>query len=152
MAVPGSKSSLRGKAIAAVIVVVVVVVVIVVGIYALGYVNTQANNQTNVNITAVNWAFNGANCWTSSTGNGGVLGINQQFTTTWTFSYNAPFLGSSTCTIQSVAIQTPGFSLVYANTPLVVHTGGSETASVEVQTPGSAFTGVLTIEATVTSP
>ena len=106
-----------------------------------------------VRITAENLDITGAtNCWTSSTGSGEVVPGGAQFTTTWTLSYTAGAFDPNSCTVQSVSVQTAGFSLVSANTPLTVPDGGSQSLTIRIQVPNADFTGVLTLLLTVTSP
>lgn len=147
----------HGAAIAVVVVVVVIVLVLAL-LYAAGTFNTSSTGGgggggTTVDITAVNFAFSGAsNCWTSATGSGGVVAGGGQWTETDTLSYTAGFLQPSSCTVQSVSVATPGFSLVTANVPLVVDSGGSQTLSVTVTVPNTAYTGALSINVVDTSP
>jgi hypothetical protein len=106
-----------------------------------------------VDVTAVNFALSGAsNCWRSASGGGGLVAGGGQFSTTWTMIYTAGFLQPSSCTVTSVSVGTAGFSLVNDNVPITVESGGSQTLTVTVTVPDSSFTGVLTIDTTVTSP
>jgi hypothetical protein len=110
-------------------------------------------SNTQVDVTAVNFAISGAsNCWTSSSGEGGIVSGGAQFTTTWTMSYKAGFLQPGSCTVTSVSVGTAGFSIVSDNVPIIVESGGTQTLTVTVTVPESSFTGVLTVDATVTSP
>lgn len=156
----------RKSSTALVVVVVVVVVILVLAIVGAlafsGAFHTAgssggggggSNPPAQVDVTAINFAFNGAtNCWTSSTGTGDVVSAGQTIQTTWTMSYNGGFLEPNSCTIQSVSVQTSGFSIQSTNTPLVVLAHGTQTLTVVLGTPGVAYTGVVTLDAQVTSP
>jgi hypothetical protein len=143
------------------VVIVVILVVVLAGLYAAGYLTPSSSSSpgggsppaATVDVTAVNFAFSGAsNCWKSSTGSGGILSGGQQWTETDTLSYTAGFLQPSSCTVQTASVATPGFSLVNANVPLVVDSGGSLTLSVTLTVPTTSYTGPLTIDLTDTSP
>ena len=134
------------------VVVIVVVAIAVVGALAAAVYLLGAASHT-VTITAENLNFAGAtNCWSSSTGRGEVVPGGAQFTTTWTMSYTAGAFDPDRCTVQSVSVQTAGFSLVSSNTPLTVLSGGSQSLTMRIQAPNADFTGVLTLLLTVTSP
>ena len=134
------------------VVILVVVALVVIGALAAGVYLLGASSHT-VRITAENLDITGAtNCWTSSTGSGEVVPGGAQFTTTWTLSYTAGAFDPNSCTVQSVSVQTAGFSLVSANTPLTVPDGGSQSLTIRIQVPNADFTGVLTLLLTVTSP
>jgi len=135
----------------AIVIAVVIFVAVVVAAYYL--INWGANSTAGVQITAVDWSFSGAtNCWTSSTSAGITGGTSSEFAATTELTYTAGLFEPSSCTVQSVSIQTPGFSLVNSNAPIVVHTGGEQTLSVTVESPSSPFFGALTIVVTVSSP
>lgn len=134
-----------------VVVIVVVALVVVGGLAAAAYFLGAASHT--VTITAENINFAGAtNCWTSSTGSGEVVPGGAQFTTTWTLSYTAGAFDPDRCTVQSVSVQTVGFSLVNSNAPLTVLSGGTQSLTIRLQAPNADFTGVLTLLLTVTSP
>ncbi len=149
---PAPKSN---TAVIIVVVVVVVVLVAVLGLWA--YITgQQAANLTPpiyVTVTAINLQISPAGtCWTSGTYSGTTVLAGTSIYDSWTFNYNAGLFQPNTCTIQSVSVSTAGFSLVSANTPLVVNDGGSQTLTVTVSTPSSAYTGVLALLLTVSSP
>lgn len=58
------------------------------------------------------------------------------------------------CTVESVAITTPGFSLLAANVPLFVPAVGGATLNISVTVPSVAYTGQLNLTAVAafTSP
>jgi hypothetical protein len=114
---------------------------------------TTSSTPTTVNVTAVNWDFSGpSNCWGTMSGNGTSVPGGDRFTVTIRLSYTAGLLDPSTCTVQSITVNTSGFSFVSANTPLVVDSGGSQVLSVTVLAPKNSETTVLTLDGTVTSP
>jgi hypothetical protein len=114
---------------------------------------TTSSTPTTVNVTAVNWDFSGpSNCWGTMSGSGTSVTGGDQFTVTIQLSYTAGLLDPSTCTVQSVVVNTTGFTLVSSNTPLVVDSGGSQVLSVTLQAPKSSETTVLALDCTVTSP
>jgi hypothetical protein len=122
----------------------VVVVLIVVGALFAYYTFQQAASKANaINITGVNYQVSGCG-FNSFTGTGGTTdaGTTATFTSTW--HYNG-FLGFGSCTINSVSTDTPGFSLVSSNAPLVINGGSTQTLTVTVETPSSSYTGVLDI-------
>lgn len=53
--------------------------------------------------------------------------------------------GTAACTIHSVNTTTPGFSVTGANVPLVIPANATPNLSFTVNTPGSPYTGVLTL-------
>lgn len=106
-----------------------------------------------VNITAVNWGFSGAsNCWATATTPGLAVAGGAQFTVSIRLNYTAGLLDPSTCTVQSVGVSTSGFSLVSANVPLVVASGGSATLSVTLRAPTADQTEALTLDCQTSSP
>jgi hypothetical protein len=136
--------------VATVAIVVVIVVVIIAALVMVALLKNNTNDNSGggnpavtVEITGVNWNINGCG-WSSYTGNGGTFSGGQQITFTSQFTYSS-FLGLGTCTISSVSISTPGFSLVSSNTPLTFSGSGTQTLSVTVNAPTSAFTGVVTL-------
>lgn len=140
-------------------IVIVVIVLILALLYANGTFNTSSSGggggggSATVDITAVNFAFSGAsNCWTSATGAGGVVAAGGQWTETDTLSYTAGLFQPSSGTVQSVSVATQGFSIVTANVPLVVDSGGSQTLSVTVTVPSTSYTGALSVNVVDTSP
>ena len=134
------------------VVVIVVVALVVIGALATGVYFLGVSSHT-VRITAENIDITGAtNCWTSSTGTGETVPGGAQFTTTWTLNYTAGPFDPDRCTVQSVSVQTVGFSLVSSNTPVTVLTGGSQSLTIRLQAPNTDYTGVLTLVLTVTSP
>ncbi len=76
----------------------------------------------------------------------------QSFSTSWTLSYTKSLFGPASCTVQSVSMQTTGFSIVSSNTPLVVDSGGSQTLTIVIGTPSTSYTGTVTIDESVTAP
>jgi hypothetical protein len=106
-----------------------------------------------VNVTGVNWEFSGpSNCWSSMTTSGQTVAGGAQFTVTIKLSYTAGLLDPDSCTVQSEAVSTAGFSVDSANTPLVVDSGSTQTLSVTLTAPNTNETVVLTLDGTVTSP
>ena len=53
--------------------------------------------------------------------------------------------GTAACEIQTLTTTTPGFSISGANVPLSIPVNASQILSFNVNPPGSAYTGVLTI-------
>lgn len=82
-----------------------------------------------VTITAVDGNFTGPSSW--GWGNmprGGTLASpSDQATASIYLIYTAGLSQPNTCTVTDKSIQTPGFSIVRANTPLVVSSGGNGT-------------------------
>jgi hypothetical protein len=58
--------------------------------------------------------------------------------------------GARDCTVESVSVLTPGFSLASANVPLHVGASGSSTLSILVNYPPSGYSGPLNLTASVT--
>jgi len=56
--------------------------------------------------------------------------------------------GTLACQIMGVATSTPGFSVTGANVPLSIPANATQDLSYNVITPGSSYTGVLTIVVT----
>ncbi len=138
-------------------IVVVVVVVVIAAVIVLGMRPASTTNNppptVYVTITAINLQINGpSNCWSSSTETGGTVTAGTSFSDSWQFTYHQGFLQPVSCTIQSVSISTAGFSLVSSNAPLVVGNGATQTFTYTVQTPSAAYSGVMTVVLTVTSP
>jgi hypothetical protein len=150
---------------AAIVVVVVVIVAVVLYVGLSGLSTSSSNNDNNgnnggggttptyVDITGINLnpTAEASTCWTSSSGTGGEVVAGQSYDTSWTFSYTKSLFGPDSCTIQSVSMQTNGFTIVSANTPLVVDSGGSQVLTIVIGTPSSAYTGAVTIDMTVTA-
>jgi hypothetical protein len=106
-----------------------------------------------VTITAVNWEFSGpSNCWSAMTTDGLNVSGGAQFSVKIKLSYTAGLLDPDSCTVQSVAVATSGFTLVSSNAPLVVDSGDTLTLAVTLDAPNENESTVLTIDATVTSP
>lgn len=96
--------------------------------------------------------FAGAtNCWTSFQPGIWTTG-DDRFWTDLSFTYQEGLFEPSSCTLTGVRAQTFGFTVVSANTPLVVVSGATETLHVVVQGPTSDYSGPLSLLATVTSP
>ncbi len=120
---------------------------------SLDAVVSATSSSSRVNITAVNWGFSGAsNCWTTATTPGLSVAGGAQFTVSIRLNYTAGLLQPSTCTVQSVGVSTSGFSLVSANVPLVVASGGSATLSVTLRAPSTDQTEALTLDCQTSSP
>jgi hypothetical protein len=106
-----------------------------------------------VTLSGVNWAFSGpSNCWGSMSTAGMTVASGSQFTVSVKLSYTAGLLDPDSCTVKSMAVGTTGFTIVTANTPLVVDSGSSQTLSVTLTAPNTNETVVLTLDGTVTSP
>ncbi|MGD0587966.1 MAG: hypothetical protein ABSA63_04155 [Thermoplasmata archaeon] len=139
------------------VVVAVILGIAIIGLWASGVFSSSKSSPGGggvvggpVNITAIN--FNTTSevniCWVSAPGPGGTVTAGQTFWTNWTLPY--PEGGS--CTVQTVTMQTSGFSVEFANTPLVVKVPGPQTLTIAIGTPRTSYTGEVTIEMTVTSP
>jgi hypothetical protein len=154
---PPQKKSHTGAIIG--VVVVVILVVVLAGLWAAGVFSTSSSpggggGGATVDITAINLepTSETSTCWTSSTGTGGSVAAGQSFSTSWTLSYTKSLFGPASCTVQSVSMQTAGFSIVSSNTPLVVDSGGTQTLTIVIGTPSTSYTGTVTIDESVTAP
>jgi hypothetical protein len=162
---PPHRPSVR-RFVATTVMLAVVVIVLFAGIlYVLGFLTppptpgpqsipTGGQPSLTVTITSATMHPTGApNCWTSPTiGPGHIVDGGAPLTTTWKYSYSAGSAEPSSCTIQSVTVQSAGFTLVSANTPLVVENNGTQTLTVTVKVPGFPFTGALSLGLSDTSP
>jgi zinc-ribbon domain len=130
--------------------VVVIVVVIVGSLAALGVFSPKTSPNADV-ITAVNFEplTETSTCWPSSTGAGGTVIPGSNLTTTWTLSYKGGSSEPGACTVESVSVQTPGFSIVYANTPLVVNAEETQTLRIVLGTPTTGYVGTVSIDLNV---
>jgi hypothetical protein len=136
------------------LIVVVVSVVLVSAVVAASYFASRpaGSPSPTLHVTTVTMNFAGAtNCWASY-----QLGIwttgNDRLWTDIQFTYQQGLFQPSSCTLTGVRAQTSGFSIVSANTPLVVVSGATETLHVVVQGPSTDYTGPLSLLAMVTSP
>jgi hypothetical protein len=108
--------------------------------------SNQTNSTTHVNVTAVSWAFSGtSHCFNDTITAGTEVAGNDVFTVSVPLSYS----GSASCTVNSVATGTTGFTYVDSNTPLTISSGGSQTLNVQVRAPNKNSTGVLDLVASV---
>jgi hypothetical protein len=143
-----------------VILVIVVLILAVVGVLALlGDLNSGGakpetgggGNVAQVDVTGINYIFTstsgGAGCWPDASEPGDTVNGGQQIPTSVGLTWTQPFLGSSTCTVETVAVSTNGFSIASSNVPLIVNTGGASYLNIEIGTPNSPFNGVVTIDA-----
>ena len=97
--------------------------------------------------------FAGAtNCWSSTSLTGYGITFNNEWTVSVSLSYHQGFLQPASCTVQSLRAQTTGFTVVSANTPLVVVDGATEILEMTVRGPAYDYTGSLSLLATVSSP
>lgn len=128
---------------------VVVAVVIVGASAAFGVFSSGASSPVSITYVTLNPLSERATCWTATTGPGGPAASESNFTTTWTLSYLGGNSEPASCTAESVSVTTEGFSIVSANTPLVVSAGESRTLTVVLRTPAAPFTGTVTIDLAV---
>ncbi len=121
------------------IIIGVVIVIIVIGVLA--YVGSNANS---VDVTAINITSSNNACGVSghsfsgfTTNPGGKI-------------QDTIIIGNGnillSCTINSVAATTSGFSISGANVPLSIPAGGTQSLSFTIIAPGSSYNGVLTID------
>jgi hypothetical protein len=107
-----------------------------------------------VDVTGINYLFTstsgGSGCWNDISSTGDTVDAGQQVPSSISLTWSQPFLGSSTCTVETVAVETTGFSIASSNVPLIVGTGGPSYLNLEIGTPSTAFSGVVTVEATTT--
>jgi hypothetical protein len=126
------------------IIVGVVLIIFIMGVIVAFYeVDKLTSQAAAINITGVNYEVSGCS-FSSFTGNGGIFNAGDQATFASTWHYSG-FLGFGSCTINSVSTDTPGFSLVSSNAPLIINGGSTQTLSVTVSTPSSSYTGVLDV-------
>ncbi len=145
-------------------VAVVVIIVAAVAVIALGVVWSQGSKPPTVTITGLQVILQGPQgCELNNqySQENMVLGAGQQFTIDRTLTLIPPYPSGYTCTIQSWIVGTNGQSMpedranwpiINENTPVVVSPGANAEYKVTLQAPNFAFTGVLTLIATVTSP
>ncbi len=96
------------------------------------------------------WTFEGPTaCWQGSQFSfGGTIALNGTFHADVGLTYPGGLSGP-TCTAQAVSVVTHGFSLKNANVPLSVAPGTEAFLYANVTTPGSPYTGELSIQVTV---
>ena len=118
-----------------------VVVIFVVYILAQSYV---AQSSTAVSVTAINVTSSDDACGSNGHSfNGFTTGVGGTISQTFTITNGDIILS---CTISTVSATTSGFSVSGANAPLTIPAGGTESLSFTITAPGSAYTGVLTID------
>lgn len=145
---PRSKGTLKWVAVA----VIALIVFVVVLLYAYGQFTASTgpggtNNPNTVNVVADDWQF--SSCWKTYASDQGLsVKGGSTYTDSLTLSVNSGLFASS-CTVETVAIQTAGFSIVNVNTPLTIEPGGSGVISITIQAPNSDWTGTVNLYATV---
>lgn len=147
----GGGAGPRGKIIGLAVVFVILILVVIVVLWALTSGNGGGTQNSSVDVTAVNVMFSGATsqCWTpANSGGAGPMPGGSTFVAQFTLRN----INSVQCTVQSVAVSTSGFSITNSNTPLVVPPMTQYTLSATLKVPNSDYTGVLTLDATDTSP
>lgn len=127
------------------LVVVAILAIVIVAISLAVFQSADA-----VHVQAVDVSFTGASCsgWSSESLNGFNAGTNTEGSFSLGLVNTAPF---GSCTAESVAVSTPGFTLLGSDTPFTDQAGQHEVLDVEYQTPGSSFTGTLGFVVTVTT-
>jgi hypothetical protein len=123
--------------------VLVVVLVLVVGVVAFFLLPSPPN----VEVTGINFSSPDNACGLDgATDTGFNLSTSQSIQFTYEIAGNNTTAGgTAACTINSVSTPTPGFSVTGANVPLSIPANSTQLLSYSVNTPGSAYTGVLTI-------
>jgi hypothetical protein len=142
------------------IVVVLVLVVVLAVLYEGGHLtpsNTGSGGggggggtAAQVDITNVNWDLTGSSCSgdaSQSTTAGEVVTAGSTISATETLVNNG-LLGS--CTFQDPSV-TAGFTVASSNAPVTVNAGGTQTLEMQIVTPSTSFTGVLTVSLSVTT-
>jgi hypothetical protein len=133
------------------IAIVIVLVLAGVGYYLLtrpGGVTGASTQQ--VDITSVNWELSGSSCsgdQSQSTSAGETVTAGTTITAEFTLGNTALF---GSCTFSTPAV-TAGFTISSSNAPVTVTAGGSQSLDLEIVTPSTSWTGVLTVTLTVTT-
>jgi hypothetical protein len=119
--------------------IAIAVVIVIIVVVALALVAAPK-----VDVTAVNYEFTGDSCsgWTDSTGSGTTVSAGSQISLTLSLTNTAI---AGWCNATGATISTSGFSAVSWSGPLNVSAGSTESLSIVVGTPSSAYTGTLTV-------
>jgi hypothetical protein len=99
-----------------------------------------------VQISSFEWHFSG--CYVTPQSSPGLAtGLSTPFEANFLVS----FTGMGDCHIASVAVVTPGFSLLGATVPLDVTASTSGWLSVGIESPGSGFSGIVNVDVNATA-
>jgi hypothetical protein len=151
---PPPKHSKAGVVVGVIVLVIVLVIALVLYTSYMSVPSNQGGGGTathTVDVTSDNWQFN--KCWTSyTTGYGITVNGGSTYTDSVQLTYNGGLFQPASCTVQTVSIQTSGFSIVNVNTPLIIDAGGTQTLSITIQVPNADYTGAVNLVCTVSQP